>query len=236
MSRHRARSDGARVRRRSAVPAAHRQRLAGRRHQQAAAGPARRAGAARGCGGESDTDLRAGHADHHVERCDRAGVGSRSARCGQRQWGQRPRAAHGALGAAGEPDLAREPVRAHARGPWAAADHGRGADRRRRDRHGLQDDCGQRPRAGQARGAADRRGRGVARRAAGERVVARRDLPLSQPRQRHGRSGDDERAASRTGRAAPERSIRAAPGRGRRSTSTAGCSAARCHAAASRSC
>ena len=93
-----------RVRRRPAVPAAHRQRLAGHRHQQAAAGPARRAGAARGRGGQSDADLRAGHADHHLERCDRAGVGSRSARCGQRRWGQRPRAAHGALGPAGEPD------------------------------------------------------------------------------------------------------------------------------------
>ena len=150
-----------RVRRRAAVPAADRRRLARHRHEQAAAGPAHRARAARGCGGESDVDLRARHADDHVERGHRAGVGSGVARCRQRRRGQRPRAADRALGPAWESDAAGEPVRPGACGARAAADRGRGADRQRRDRHGLQDDRGQRARAGQARGAADGRRWGV---------------------------------------------------------------------------
>ena len=141
-----------------------------------------------------------------------------------------------ALGPAGESDAVGEPVRARACGARAAADGGRGADRQRGDRHGLQDDGGQRARAGQARGAADGRRRGLARRAAAGRLVARRDLPLPQPRQRHDRGGDRERAAAGPGRPAPGDPSAPREDRGRRSTSTAGCSAARCRAAASRSC
>ena len=126
--RHRTGPGGPGVRRRPAVPAAHRQRLAGHRHDQAAAGPARRAGAARGCRGESDADLRAGHADDHLERGDRAGVGSGAARRGERRWGERPRAADGALGQAREPDAAGEPVRP--RRMWSVGGCGRRTGRR----------------------------------------------------------------------------------------------------------
>ena len=42
---------------------------------------------------------------HHVERRDRAGVGSGAARCGQRRWGERPRAADRALGRRGSRTL-----------------------------------------------------------------------------------------------------------------------------------
>jgi hypothetical protein len=58
-------------------------------------------------------------------------------------------------------------------------------------------------RAGQARGAEDRCRRGMARRAAEGRLLARRELPLPQPRQRHDRGGDRECQASRAGRPAP---------------------------------
>ena len=61
--------------------------------------------------------------------------------------------------------------------------------------------------------------RRVARRAAAGRLLARRDLPLPQPRQRHDRVGDRERAACACGPGCGWRSIRAARGRGRRSAS-----------------
>ena len=221
----------------AAVPAADRRRIAGHRHRQPASG------SAQSCGSCSRTrratappifgpltrniDARAG---------DRPGLRPRPPRRRQRRRRRRPGAADRALGPAGESDAARESLRSHPRRPRAPADRRRRADRQRGHRRGLEDDRGQRARAGQARRSADRQRRLVVPRASAARLLARRDLPLPQPRQRHDRVGDRKRAVARAGRACAWRSIRAGRRRVRRFASAAGCSEARCRGVASRSC
>ena len=106
-------------------------------------------------------------------------------------------------GRRGSRTLLVQPLRSHPRRPRAPADRGRRADRQRGHRRGLEDDRGQRARAEQERRAADPQRRLVVPRASAERLLARRDLPLPQPCQRHDRVGDGERAVARAGRLAP---------------------------------
>ena len=91
---------------------------------EAAAGSPQRAGAARGRRRESDGGVRARDAEHHGERGDRARVGPGVAGRRERGGGERLGEADRALGAAGEPDAARQPVRAQSCRPWAVADDG----------------------------------------------------------------------------------------------------------------
>ena len=80
-----------RVRRRAAVPAAHRQRLAGHRHGEAAAGPHSVRVLLEDAAGNRTAIFGPGHAEHHRERGDRARVGSGAAGRRQRRRGERPR-------------------------------------------------------------------------------------------------------------------------------------------------
>ena len=86
-----------------------------------------------------------------------------------------------------------------------------------------EDDRGQRARAGQERRAAYSQRRLLVSRAPAERLLARRDLPLPQPRQRHDRVGDREREVARAGGAAAGDPSASARRRARRFASAAGC-------------